>query len=235
MRVLSRVCRPLWRALAPAVSRLTLRACRRRKPLSLHLGCGGNILPGWINADIVPEADVYVDARKRLPFADGSLHAVYAEEMIEHLSLEDGTRLLGECARCLAPGGRIRLTTPDLAFLLSFASMTPDHEEALRLRGRTCREQRFARPESLVAEYVNDAFFLHGHRFLYDSRTLVACLESAGFSDARRVRPGQSMWAEFRGLDTHLCRYPAPESSMLIVEACRPGGAAGGSRAGGPG
>jgi SAM-dependent methyltransferase len=202
-----------------------LGAAGKRSPARLHLGCGGNILSGWLNADIVPEADVYIDATKVLPFQDGALAAIYAEELIEHLSLDQGVRLLKECCRCLRPGGSIRLTTPDLGFLLSFPAMTAAHLEALRLDMETFGRDRRLFPVTLVSEYVNDAFFLHSHRFLYDYRTLRECLTLAGFTDVRQESYGQSSRPELKGLDSHLSRYPAPEAGTLFVEAVRPAGA----------
>jgi predicted SAM-dependent methyltransferase len=42
------------------------------------------------------------------------VHAIFCEEVIEHVDLAMGKKLVGECWRILRPGGIFRLTTPDL-------------------------------------------------------------------------------------------------------------------------
>lgn len=113
-------------------------------PSKLHLGCGLNVVDGWLNVDgswnarlaklprlrralagvrIIPREAANVqwrgdlrilDVRERLPFATGSYEAIYASHLLEHLYLDDALRLLRECLRVLRPGGTLRLVVPDL-------------------------------------------------------------------------------------------------------------------------
>src|ERR1700737_1488969 len=56
----------------------------------LHIGCGQEAIPGWINIDNreLPGVDRVLDVRQGLPFQNVS--AIYAEHFLEHLALEDG-------------------------------------------------------------------------------------------------------------------------------------------------
>jgi SAM-dependent methyltransferase len=82
----------------------------------LQLGAGANNVPGWLNSDIMPEGgSIYLDATGTYPLADGSFHYIFAEHLIEHLSWEDGLKMLKECYRVLAPGGKLRIITPNLS------------------------------------------------------------------------------------------------------------------------
>src|SRR5439155_19849097 len=54
------------------------------------------------------------DVRKPLPFANDSASAIYASHILEHLYLEKGRALLGECLRVLAGGGVLRIVVPDV-------------------------------------------------------------------------------------------------------------------------
>lgn len=69
-------------------------------------------LPGAPDFTVTLEsADV---ERDPLPFADGSQDTVLAMEILEHLAL-DPLWMLAEALRVLAPGGRLLLTTPNIA------------------------------------------------------------------------------------------------------------------------
>ena len=58
-----------------------------------------------------------VSARSKLPFASASVQMVYSEHMLEHMLpiAGGGAQFLREAWRVLAPGGLLRIVTPDLA------------------------------------------------------------------------------------------------------------------------
>ena len=101
----------------PRIARRYLAAAREPK---LHLGCGGHLLDGWLNTDLRPRfADVMrIDAARPFPFPDGTFRYVYSEYMLGSLALREAESMLSECFRVLAPGGRVRIATTDLAFLI---------------------------------------------------------------------------------------------------------------------
>src|SRR5262245_54829463 len=105
----------------------------------LQLGAGGNDPTGWLNTDIVPIRDeVYLDATQRYPFSDGSFQYVFSEHMIQSVPWEGGVAMLKECYRVLAPGGKLRVVTPNLAKFVQLLAGNPDAEAqrfiATRLR-----------------------------------------------------------------------------------------------------
>jgi len=57
--------------------RVGVRKAQRHKTsqfLQLNLGCGPNYKPGWVNIDLFDStADLMLDLREPLPFADGSV------------------------------------------------------------------------------------------------------------------------------------------------------------------
>jgi ubiquinone/menaquinone biosynthesis C-methylase UbiE len=59
----------------------------------------------WLEADVADLA----------PVADGSVDAVAAIDLVEHIDDPTLAAMLGECRRVLRPGGRLGLYTPDRA------------------------------------------------------------------------------------------------------------------------
>jgi len=81
----------------------------------LNAGCGDSYWKDWTNLDFQENPYVqYCDLRKGIPFPEGAFDIVYSSNSIEHFSYEVATHFLEELFRVLAPGGTLRLLTPDL-------------------------------------------------------------------------------------------------------------------------
>ena len=178
---------------------------------NLHLGCGPQILQGWVNLDNVkyPGVDKVVDVTKGLPYKDVSL--IFAEHFIEHLAYADAVKLMRECRRVLRDEGVLRLSTPNLDWVWF-----------------THYRFGLSEPEEVQACFaLNRAFRGWGHQFLYNERTLRASLLDAGFTNIVRCQYGESEHAQLRGLERH---EKSPDygdlSHILIVEASGRGGTA---------
>ena len=76
---------------ACAASAMTSTTPTPTPPVRLHLGCGRDIMPGWVNVDHValPGVDVIADldacARTRLPFEDDSVGEIRMSHVLEHM------------------------------------------------------------------------------------------------------------------------------------------------------
>lgn len=82
----------------------------------LNLGCGNRFNPEWVNISFTSNSP-YVkahDLRKGIPYRDEQFEVVYHSHLLEHLSKEDGIKLMDECFRVLKHGGIIRVVVPDL-------------------------------------------------------------------------------------------------------------------------
>jgi SAM-dependent methyltransferase len=100
----------------------------------LNLGCGNNILPGFVNLDISPGpgVDVVFDLSKDLkkhplPFKDGEFSLVLASHVLEHL--DDTIGVMAEIYRVLRPGGVAIIRFP--YYLHPNAWVDPTHKKCL--------------------------------------------------------------------------------------------------------
>jgi SAM-dependent methyltransferase len=178
----------------------------------LNVGCGTTAPEGWVNIDRSPglvlarhptlrtvavclgvlrgpQAEARwppnvrrIDARKGLPFADGSVGVVYSSHMLEHLVRADAIRFIRECRRVLRGDGLLRLALPDLHRMAEeyVASANPEAaDEFVEATGLGWD----ARPTGAgrLVEAVGGA----RHRWMYDARSLQHLCLDVGFNNVR--------------------------------------------------
>jgi len=175
----------------------------------LHLGCGHNILEGWVNTDSCPvSSDVLsLDVSKPFPLDDNQFDCVFSEHMIEHLSYVEGLSVLKESYRVLKKGGIIRVSTPDIEFLINLYN---GHKTELQKRYIKWATDTFiSNAPSYSDTYVINNFVRDwGHLFIYDKKILCDSLERAGFKSIRRCLLNESSHEALRNLE-NVTRMPA--------------------------
>jgi len=134
-----------------------------------------------------------LDITEPLPFEDGSVEWVYAEHLIEHVPLLDAINWLAEVRRILAPGGLLRITTPDLrAYAAGY--LAGDEKFFARHRRRLSMMRVGPPMPERRAFMVNQIFYLYGHQWIYDHDELRYALAEAGYDlglvTAREFRAG---------------------------------------------
>jgi predicted SAM-dependent methyltransferase len=187
----------------------------------LQIGTSRNVLPGWLNVDIIPlyQGAHFMDATERFPFDDGMFDYVFSEHMIEHVEYEQAQFMLLECFRVLKPGGRIRIATPDLEKLsgLYAEPKTPEQQQYVD----AFFKMWFPNLDRQMPGMVINQLFDFEHKFLFDASTLAHSLGMAGFAEVIKTDPGVSPHAAFSGIDAHANDYIRFET--LVMEAIRPG------------
>jgi predicted SAM-dependent methyltransferase len=94
---------------------------RSNQTRKFQIGNGRNVLKGWLNTDgdtSLSKEKVFINAQKKFPFDVSTFDYIFCEHFIEHLDSWDGLRFVQECYRVLKPGGTLRISTPDLRFLI---------------------------------------------------------------------------------------------------------------------
>lgn len=190
---------------------------------ALHLGCGGHNVEGWLNVDKFHAAsDTYFDAKWPFPFDDDNFDLVYTEHMIEHLDIGKVHRFLAEILRVLKPGGRCRLTCPDLEI---YATAYVEGDQAFFDRVREAFWPKGERmpDQSWVVKGNGGAFMtgivknFWGHRWMYDFDNMKACLDDTGFAGITKLQCGDSHHPRLAAMDK-----PERAYETLYVEAVKP-------------
>ncbi len=89
---------------------------RFENPLRLNVGCGRNIVPGWVNIDLAPNqgVDLTFDLERcgevQLPIEDNSVVEICLSHVIEHI--ENILPLMQELYRVAAPGCLCTIRVP---------------------------------------------------------------------------------------------------------------------------
>jgi predicted SAM-dependent methyltransferase len=174
----------------------------------LHLGCGWNLLPDWLNMDYIPErrGALYIDARRPFFFKDETFDYIFSEHMIEHMSYHDGFKMLEECHRILKMHGKIRIATPDLAFLIDLYRYD---KSSLQRDYIAWANRTFVRdaPEDNEVFVINNFMRDWGHIFIYNENTLKTAMINAGFVDIFKCELRQSKHDALCNLES-LARIP---------------------------
>ena len=92
--------------------------------LRVNLGCGDRYAEGWVNVDHAGSPgrkDRTVDLTGPLPWAPGSIAAVYAGHVLEHLTIPDALSLLERIRTCVRTGGEVMVVGPDLTRAVAMA------------------------------------------------------------------------------------------------------------------
>lgn len=223
--------------LAPANRRKLDAYLKAHRVRRLHLGCGGRILPGWLNSDACVSLRklfdehsplVQIDCTRQLRIADDSFDYVYSEHMHEHLDYQSGSALLSELFRVLRPGGKVRIAVPDLDFYVQmFGSERSYSEYASAFREQIWQTQGLSGAPLDKATFLNFLFRGSDHRYIYSREALSGQLTHAGFVNAQTCEPGQSDTPELRGLETDLTGRDRASLDMhlsytIAVEAQKP-------------
>jgi SAM-dependent methyltransferase len=172
----------------------------------LHIGSGRVALPGWVNVDIqhLPEVDVVNDVTEGLPFDEAQF--IFAEHFIEHLPFDAALQFLRECRRVLLDNGVLRLSTPNLDWVLR-SHYDPSRWQSTAEPIRDCL-------------WLNKAFRGWGHCFLYNLDTLAQLLSAAGFAFVTAQKYGCSQFSVLAGLESHETDPDLPATPhVLVVEA----------------
>ncbi len=168
--------------------------------ICIHLGCGPNVMPNWLNFDYAPALPnvLHFDARQKIPLESNTVDYIFCEHMIEHIDAKSGINLISECYRTLKAGGVLRLSTPDLNKICELLNASTElHRKYIEWSSLTFLPEYPVRAEFVVNNY----FRAWGHVFLYSEKLLFELLQSAGFSHIKVCEINCSKYDKLKNLE----------------------------------
>ncbi len=209
----------------------------------VHYGCGFCAPEGWENFDAsptllferlplvgrlfvknavrFPKNVRYGDIVKGLPFAAGTVDAVYASHVLEHLARHDFYTALGNTWQLLKPGGIFRLVVPDLRWRAEeyISALDAGDANANSTFLRACNLGTEFRPRSLWRIVIS----LLGHSrhlWMWDEPSMRVALEAAGFRNIRRFAIGDAADPMFAQVE-NVARVSDNSHQELAIEAVK--------------
>jgi len=200
--------------------------------MKLNLGCGSQVVDGWINVDYSLGARlakfplfrsinqklklfdldwnprIYIhDLSKRFPWLDSSIDVIYSSHTLEHLSKDDGVKFLHECYRVLRQDGMIRIVVPDLrhfVFEYIYGQIVADEfvEKLGVLYGNSGNTFK-----DLLSPFIQ-----FPHKCMYDNQRLLEIMDLVGFA----VNTKDAFESEID--DIHKIELPDRCTNAVIVE-----------------
>ncbi len=170
----------------------------------LQLGCGPHIFEGWLNTDIKPTKDevIFLDVTEEFPFDDCTFDYIFSEHLIEHIEYQAGVDMLGECSRILRSGGRLRIATPSLSFLIELYN---PKKSKLQEQYISWVVDTFLPNIGIYQDVfvINNFFRGFGHKFIYDFKSLKGAMNKVGFINIERYNVGESDDENLQNLESH--------------------------------
>jgi predicted SAM-dependent methyltransferase len=105
---------------------------------------------------------------------------IYSSHFFEHLTFNQGQKMLKECLRVQVPGGALSVCVPNARLYIEAycSGKGLDHE--------TFIEWAPAWNSTTKMEYVNYTVYMDGdHQYMFDEENLLAVFSKAGFRNAR--------------------------------------------------
>ena len=131
----------------------------------LHLGCGSQILDGYVNVDIVggPGVDLVCDVAQGIPLETARFEEALAVDFLEHVPPTRTIFVMNEIHRVLRPGGILRAHVPEAPGIT--ACQDPTHVSFWNEETFTYFEAGHTRRERFGVSYgVTAAFRLRSFR-----------------------------------------------------------------------
>lgn len=177
----------------------------------LHVGCGSQVVDGWINIDAFSDPNLSHDEKQILlhrpnfilcditkiwPFPKNSTSYIYSSHTIEHLSRQDAVVFLTNCYHALKEKGILRLSCPDV-HLWTVNYLRNNKRFFTAFYHKWPSFPALTTPTDIFV----GQFYGWDHKWMYDYNSLSALLRSAGFIKVAKHSFGKSSIPDILSLE----------------------------------
>lgn len=167
--------------------------------MKVELGAGERPAAGFLAVDCNPRTAAVVADAQHLPFADQSVEAMRAVDVLEHISYRRTHDALCEWARVCAPGAVLFVQVPDAGTIMEwYGSLNPRLRQIVDTDGRARETSSIKGAEwrllgghddgKYADENEGDDWRWNAHYSLWEEHSLKASLLVAGFETTRLIR-----------------------------------------------
>lgn len=179
-----------------------------KQKIQIHLGCGENKIPGFINIDVrkFPHIDYVTSVDKLKMFKNNSVDLIYACHVLEHFGRNEVENVLKEWYRVLKPDSILRLAVPDFEKLVEIYLK---YKDLKLLLGSLVGRQDY--PENT-------------HYIVFDFTTLSGVLKKVGFKKVYRYDWRKTIHKDYDDRSQSYIPHLDKEKGVLIslnVEAVK--------------
>jgi predicted SAM-dependent methyltransferase len=194
----------------------------------LQIGCGSNVLEGWLNTDLKWNSNVaYLDASKIFPFESNSFDYIYSEHIFEHLTIDQQVIMLKESYRILKKGGIMRIANPSTDFLQELFN-NPDSKENKNyvdwginnIPGLRSVHELVEDKNDHYIYIINNFFKAWGHKMIHNFSSLKNLSMQYGFVNIVQKEVGESEQIVFLNIEKHGTIIPEEINKLetLVIE-----------------
>lgn len=195
---------------------------------SLHLGCGHNILKGWLNTDLNPTYGAeFLDVTQKFTLQKNSMKYVYMEHLLENFSMGTVRHILEECHRVLKHGGVIRITIFSDENLLKLYNGNDFHDMEQYVSWNIANynsdgfipQEKSLRHSAAFSNFMNKMQKCH----VYDYTAIESLLKAAGFNNICRCDFTKSSHSHLNGICGYKSYMPKEmyQFETLTIEASK--------------
>jgi predicted SAM-dependent methyltransferase len=177
----------------------------------IQIGCGKNLLEGWLNTDLNNTDTVaYLDAGEPFPMEAETFDFIYSEHLFEHLNVEQQINMLNEGYRILKKGGIMRIAMPNLKFLYNIYvnPSTPAHIDYVNhsVSSYPCLKSVFESVHNKEEHYIyviNNFFKAWGHQMIHDFSSIEKLALQCNYKVVRQCKVGESQVSFLQNIEKH--------------------------------
>lgn len=176
----------------------------KSKKKYLYVGCGHHRMNGFTHVEIsvgkqfkkggnVGPPDILADITRHIPLKDNTVDLIFSRATLEHLTYKELINHFLECHRLIKKGGYIRMSVPDMDIMINnYLNKEEDLEKAKREDEISIDEMPCENHTDLFIQRI----LYHDHYYLHNFDTLSRALKKTGFTNIKKVNPGQTSLSE---------------------------------------